>query len=416
MTATPVRAAAATVLAMALALAQPAPAQDALPLAPALPGDAAWAPDLPAAPLPGGAFAGAPSPSSAMDYNAFLRRFDARELLQEMRGEMLGGAQAAVSNYLLALAYSSPAIASILDMADHKYAARYSALAQARATHPSAQGAAAGASRLARAEDQCLARAIANSESPTGAWRRCSVQRQITEADSPAAPSNADFLRRWARFGLPRDLEALLALLPDERVQGGALQQQAPRLALSTLAQRLQSRARAALARIDRGADAGAIAACDADPLLDAPDAGAGCLPRPALAIVAAGSWRASRLMPAAARSRFLDAFASQVALGATYDAVLELGRRVAGLEFLAGTDGEEARRRRGELGVQVARLLDEASLQARVAQERARLAQAQAAALALAESRLDGAARATRDAARGPAISGESALPLLAH
>lgn len=379
-----------------------------------LPGSSAFDPDLPAAPAVGGAFQGAAQPSSALDLHQFLHQFDAQELLREMRGELLGGAQAAVSNYLLALAYSSPAIASVLDMADHKYATRFQSLASARA----AQGGAAGAgadpgSRLQMAQEQCLARLLGQSVAPTAAWRRCAVDHDFP-GDLSATRSNTEFLRSASAKSLPPETEALLALLPDERVQGGALQAQAPRLTLAALSRRVQQRARAALARIAQGDAPSRLARCEAGTLASESAAPAACLPAQSLAIVQSGSWGALRLLPESTRSSLLDTFSEQVASTASLDAVLELAQRVSGFEPAPGVDAGEMRARMQGLHQQIGQLFAQAQMQAALTGQRLRLAQTQSQALHALEQDLDRQASAAAARARAPGLDGQSALPLL--
>src|SRR5258708_5281153 len=98
------------------------------------------------------------STCASLDLNAFLHTFDPHELLNELRQSLISGAQSAVSNYLIALAYSAPTLASVLDMTDRQLATRFSAFAQTcGAQQVRLVGVQDGGRLLAQASEQCFA-------------------------------------------------------------------------------------------------------------------------------------------------------------------------------------------------------------------------------------------------------------------
>ncbi len=362
---------------------------------------AAWHPAM--APL-GGAGSGigfggnARLSCNGIDFNAFLRSFDPNELLNEMRNSIVSGAQAAVSNYLIALAYSSPTLVSVLDMMDKRYSARFAAFAQAcDAQAARARGLDEGARRMAEAGDQCFAQEIERGTGPTEAYRRCSIARSFESIDLPAAASTLDFLRRYTNLDVTREIEALLALIPDERIEQGRYEMRPAQLTVASMSERLRLSARDALDRIDAGADPSTIAACGAGTLLDPAPAAGGCLPAAAAALIASPAFRSARLLGAPARELVKDALAGQIAASAMYSNLLELFEQTARLDVRQGTGAaaEDTLSRRRRLHEEIGRLLTEADTLVKAQEARARLARTQLFALERAEAGLEAQAAA---------------------
>jgi len=352
----------------------------------------------------GGTFAGARKPAYAVDYDAFLKRFDARELLQQIKGDLLGGAQSAVTNYLLALAYASPTTASILDMAEHKYSARHAGLAIGeigRSTRSSSPNRAER--RLALIQAQCFNSRLDDGDSPTAAWRRCNIDNDFQSKDASAAESNASFLKNHVRGGAGADLLALAALLPDERMQGGQVQTSSPGLTIDTLASRLQQKSEAALRRIESGTDPGSISACRIEDLASATVSGPDCIPRRALEIIRSGAYRSARLLPPAVLDVLRSDLSSQAASAGAFDAVVELAHRIGEIDWTAEVDAQEGSARRQDMEESLHRLLELAQSRIRLGEERGKLTQSLLRAMDEIERRLDAGARATTDASQRP-------------
>jgi len=341
-----------------------------------------------------GAFRGTSGASCAgVDLDAFLRRFDPRELLAQLQQSVLAGAQAQVSNYLLALAYSAPTLASVLDMSDRQLHARFASFSQ---TCAGQQAHAAGPDRperrMEQAFDQCFAGEATRGASPTEALRHCGFARDFDALTVPAALTTLEFLQQHSDLSITPRLQALLALLPDERIVAGNYQVRAPKAGLPALLRGLQTRSRLALDRVLDGAPPGSVPECAPDAMSD-PTATA-CLPHSALALVDSAAFRGARLLGPAALSLFKDALSRQIAVTATYSDLLDLGEKIATLNLRDGSSAgaDELLSRQRSLQEQVMRLTEQAELQRKL--ERARLELAHTQLLALERSRADLQAR----------------------
>ena len=337
---------------------------------------------------------------SGVDFNGFLRSFDPAEILAEMRTALLGGAQAAASNYLITLAYASPTIASVLDMMDKKYTARFSAFAQTcDAQAARSRGQDRGARAMAAAGDQCYDQEVARGTGPTEAYRRCSIQHSFDGLNLPAAASTADFLRTYTHVDVTPQVEALLSLLPDERVQNGAFQMQAPRTTVAAMANRLRVQGRLALEQLDTGVPASSIPICDAGNMLGTAESPSGCLPADAAPLVTSSAFRSSRLLGSASRALFNDALSTQIAIGNMYNNLLELFQQSARIDLRATDTGDAAHalERRRQLRESIAELLAEADTQVKAQAARGQLVRMQMMALEQVEQDMN--ARAGRDA-----------------
>lgn len=343
---------------------------------------------------------------SGLDFNGFLRSFDPAEILSEMRTALLNGAQAAASNYLITLAYASPTVASVLDMMDKKYAARFSAFAQTcDAQAARARGQDRGARAMAAAGDQCYDLETSRGTAPTEAYRRCSIQRSFDGLNLPAVASTADFLRTYTHVDVTPQIEALLSLLPDERVQNGAFQMQPPRTTVAAMSNRLRVQGRLALEQLDTGTPASAIAVCNAGNMLGTTDAPGGCLPADAAPLVTSGAFRSSRLLGSASRALFNDALSSQIAISNMYNNLLELFQQTARIDLRAGDTGDAAHalERRRQLRESIAELLAEADTQLKAQAARGQLVRMQMMALEQVEQDMNAKAQANAQAQRVP-------------
>jgi len=334
---------------------------------------------------------------SGLDFNGFLRSFDPAELLAEMRSSLLTGAQAAASNFLITLAYSNPTISSVLDMMDKRYSARFNAFAQAcNAQADRARGQEAGARAMADAGDQCFGKEVAAGTAPTEAYRRCSMLRTFDHLDIPAAASMGEFLRRYTSVNMTQEFEALLALLPDQRLSKGSFQIRAPQLTIESLSDLLRGLARQALDRVDAGTDPGAIPACSAAAMLGRAIAPDGCLPPAARSLVTSQAFRSARLLGPASRGLFKDALSTQIALSTLYSNLLDLYQQAARIDVAgAGTgDAAHASARRKQLREAIGELLGEVDTQVKAQESRAALVRSQMLALEQVEASLDARSR----------------------
>ena len=343
---------------------------------------------------------------SGLDFNGFLHSFDPAEILGEIRNSLLNGAQAAASNYLITLAYADPTISSVLDMMDKKYAARFSAFAQTcDAQSARARGQDRGARAMAEAGDQCYDREVGRGTAPTEAYRRCSILHSFDAFDLPATASTVDFLRKYTHVNVTREVEALLSLLPDERVQDGAYQIQAPRLTVAAMSDRLRTQTRRALDRMEAGVNPSAISLCVADNVLGPAYPTDGCLPSNAAALVTSSAFRSSRLLSDASRALFKDALSSQIAIGSMYSNLLELFQQTAKIDVRPGTgaDAAHAASRRRQMRESIAELLIETDAQVKAQAAKMQLVRMQMLALEEVETDLNARARRNQDEVRIP-------------
>jgi AraC-like DNA-binding protein len=373
--------------------------------------------DRTSAPLPpwSGDFRGTSGQTCAgLDLNTFLHHFDPHELLAELRQSLLSGAQLQITNYLVALAYSAPTLASVLDMADRQLATRFNAFAQTcNSQQTRAVGLHDAERRMANASDQCFAREIARGTAPTGAYRRCSIARSFDELEVPAALSTIDFLRRHSDIAITPRIESLLSLLPDERIAGGSYQMRPPKMSLGTLSDALQARSRLALNQMIDGAGPAVIAECVLDSILD--PSGPACLPRSASTVVGSPAFRGARLLGPAARSIFKDALSGQIAVTAIYSDLLDLTQQVARMSLRGTSDASagEVLSRQRVLQEQVARVLLQADLQMKLQESKLKSARTQLLALERAQSDLRAAGEALQVEERPPVFSIKDALRL---
>lgn len=322
---------------------------------------------------------------TGVDFNGFLQTFSPSELITEMRNVVLGGAQSAVSNYLLMLSYANPSVASVLDMADKRYSARYNAFSQAcQAQQARAQGQNHGNKAMAEASDECFAQAIDEGMSPTEAYRNCSVTHRFGSMPLPAAASTIDFLKRYSSINVTGQLELLLGLLPDQRIEQGTYQMRPPIQTLATLSARIQQQTQRALDQIDAGQKPASVPDCTSAMLSAPSNQPGGCLPLNARSLVTSPAFAASRQLTPAARAVFKDALASQVAVSSLYSSILDLYEQISRIDSNtdAAADAAHTVGRRQQLQHDVSQLAQQADLQVKAQEARASVVRSQLQAL----------------------------------
>jgi hypothetical protein len=347
--------------------------------------------DVTSAPSPWPDFRGRSAQScTALDLNAFLRQFDPHELLAELRQSLLSGAQSELTNYLTALAYSAPTLASVLDMTDRQLSARFSSFAQTCGSqHLRALALQDPGRRLARASEQCFGSEIARGTAPTDAFRRCSQARSFEVLGLPATLSTVDFLRQHSDLAITPRLEFLLAMLPDERIAAGNLQTRPPRMTLTAVAGSVQARSRVALQQLIESSAPLIVPECALDSIFDS--SVPACLPHSAALAVDSPAFRGARLLGPAARSLFEDALSGQIAVTAVYSELLDLAQQIAQMSLRSTSDAtsEEILARRQSLHERVRQLFREADLLVKLQESRAKAARTQLLALERAQTDL---------------------------
>lgn len=318
---------------------------------------------------------------SGIDFQGFLQRFNPSELLNQMKNTLMSGAQAAVSSYLITLAYANPTIASVLDMMDKKFTARFDAFAQAcNAQEARKRGEDEGASRMADASDQCFADQIGKGTSPTEAYRVCANARTFGDMDLPALKQTSDFLKKYTSLNVTKEISAMLNLLPDEKVTSGGLQMKPPTATTMQVYENVEGRAKNAIKAVLSGTDPATIPLCNEQDILKAPSGDAMCIPSTASNLVNSPTFLSARLLSPAAAELYSSAMSSQIATTALYSNIYELKQQVAliNAKDSTGVSAEEVLRRRESLMKSIDRLEQEADALRKIQESKAKLAKTQ--------------------------------------
>ena len=333
---------------------------------------------------------------SALDYSGFLRAYDPRQLLNEIRGQLLSGAQAAVMNYLVTLAYATPTLASVLDTLHQNYSARFGSFQTAcNAQQAQQQGLNLGARRMASVQDQCYDAQVNSGASPTAAYQACANEQTLGGlADGlPAAKGVLDFLRDHTNLQVTPAMQALFGLLPDIRIGGSGLEVAPPQVTLYQLNRNIGSRVSLALDRVLAGEAPASIPDCAGD-AMNSPGAVAGdaCLASAASGLIQSAEVLSVRQLSASARALYRDVISGQVAIAQTRSALVDLMSQVRQLSPRPGQSARDILERRRELGEQIALLTKEADAlqayqQARAATLNTQLMASELSAAAIAQS-----------------------------
>jgi len=330
---------------------------------------------------------------SGIDFKAFLNGFKPQELLSDLTGTLRNGAQAAATNYVIALAYSNPTIASVLDMMDQRYSARFSAFAeQCNAAQARARGESEGARQMAAGQDQCFSRRIGEGASPTEAYRDCAKAATIASMNLPAGLDLKAFMKDYSSINVTRELEVLLGLLPDTRTSADGVQIRPPLLSIAAAKANIEDRARAAINAIVDGTAPDDIPDCAAEAITAAVTGpGDRCIPASAAALVRSPAFLAARLLPAPEQALYSAALAQQVATVDVRARVAELRQQIAKLapKPAADASAEDVGARRDALLREVDRLEGDARALEELAAAKAQLARTQILAMQRAGSRL---------------------------
>ncbi len=333
---------------------------------------------------------------SGVDFNSFLRGFDPRELVNELRSTILNGAQSVATMYLLTLAYANPTIASILDMMDQRLAARFGAFASAcDATEARRRGDEVGARTMGQAENQCFAQLIEQGRSPTAAYRECSRPSFLASSNLPAVQTATDFLRRYGTVNVNAEMEKMLGLLPDQRITANGLQVRPPRIALTDAKSNVEQRTANAVRQILGGSDPNSIADCPAAAIEAAPTGPAdACIPPSAADVIRSQAFLAARALSSGEQEMYAAAIADQASAVNLRGMIVELRRELARLTpkpVAAGDEApaEEVLNRRDALQKQLATLQADAEALEAAANAKAQLVRTQILTMQRVEQRL---------------------------
>lgn len=271
---------------------------------------------------------------SGIDFKAFLNGFKPQELLSDLTGTLRNGAQAAATNYVIALAYSNPTIASVLDMMDQRYSARFHAFAeQCNAAQARARGESEGARQMAAGQDQCFSRRVAEGGSPTEAYRDCAKAATIASMNLPAGLDLKAFMRDYSSINVTHELEVLLGLLPDTRTSAEGVQMKPPVLSIAGAKANIEDRVTLAINAIVDGTSPNDIPDCAAEAIASASSGPADrCIPPSAAALVRSPAFLGARLLPSPEQALYVAALSQQVASVDVRARVVELRQQIARL------------------------------------------------------------------------------------
>lgn len=330
---------------------------------------------------------------SAIDYQAFLNKFDAKELVNELKNTLRNGAQAAATNYVIALAYSNPTIASVLDMMDQRYSARFNAFAeQCNAAQARARGESEGARQMAAGHDQCFSRRIEEGASPTEAYRECAKAATVASMNLPAGLDLKTFMRDYSSINVTQQLEALLGLLPDTRTSADGVQTRPPVISIAGAKSNLEDRATHAINAIIDGASPNDIPDCAPEAIAIASSGPADrCLPAAAGALVRSPAFLGARVLPSSEQALYVAALSQQVATVDVRARVMELRQHIARLspKPSSAASAEDVGGRREALLREVDRLEADARALEDLAAAKSQLARTQILAMQRAGARL---------------------------
>lgn len=348
---------------------------------------------------------------SGIDFNAFLSTFNSGELLTELRQTIVGSARAVVSNYLIALAYSNPTIASVLDMVDQRYSARFNAFAQqCNASMARRRGESEGARQMAEAQDQCFSAKINAGGSPTEAYRQCSRASTFGGMNLPAAAPLQEFMTRYSSIDVTREIEIALKLLPDSRTSGEGVQMKPPTLTVTAAKANVEDRVINALTDILNGTNPNDINDCAAEAIAT-PVSGRNdrCIPVSAGALVRSPAFLSARFLSAAEQTMYVGALSEQIAAVEIRARIVHLRQELSRLTPKPGADvqAEDVSGRREALLKEVARLESDAHALETLTAAKAQIARTQILAMQRASARLD----ATRSSATRASLNDSGAF-----
>ncbi len=319
-----------------------------------------WAPHTPQASASVGFGGRTALTCSGLDYSGFVRSFDASAFLNDMKNQLLGGAQAAVATYLITLAYSNPTFASVMDLMNQSYHEKFSMFqTQCDAQEARRRGMEAGARRMAEAQNQCYEREVNNGSSPSDAYQTCANEATLgpIAAALPAGKSMIDFLKQYTNMNVTTEVEKLLGLLPDERVSASGHEVRPPLISLYQFERNIESRSANALNLILVDRAPVSIPDCAPNDYFSAPGSpNDACLPPTVVNVVQSPAFLAARQLSPEARKLYVDALSGQISIAAIEGSILDVMSQIRKMDVKpgAGAQGQEVQERKRALEEQV--------------------------------------------------------------
>lgn len=330
---------------------------------------------------------------SGIDFNTFLKTFKPGELINELTGSIRSGAQAAATNYVIALAYANPTIAAVLDMMDQRFSARFNAFAeQCNAAMARARGEGEGARQMAAGQDQCFSEKVKGGESPTQAYRDCSKASTVASMGLPATSDLKDFMTKYSSINVTKELEAMLGMLPDSKTTNDGIQMKPATLPLTVAKANVGDwTANAAQAILD-GTAPDAIPDCPPEVVSTKAAAMTDrCIPPSAAGLVRSPAFLSARLLSDQEQRMYVDALSEQVAAVEIRARIVQLRQEMSQMTAkpLANVPAEDVAARRDAILKEVDRLDGDAQALESLTAAKAQLARTQILAMQRASGRL---------------------------
>lgn len=341
---------------------------------------------------------------SGLDYQTYIRSIDPGAMIKKYTNTFMSGAQAAVTNYLLSMAYANPTVASVIDTMNQDYSAQFGAFAsQCSLDEAKRIGAEKGAKKMADAKNECYEAQVKQGVAPAQAYDACKSDASafafIANNKLPSSKPVMDFLKDYTNFDVTKKVSAMLGLVSDQVVTSSGLQMRPPETTLFAMEDNLTKRASIALNLILNGTSFTEIRNCTATDM-KAPPTGAGapsdaCLPEETRGVVATPGFLGARQLSASARGMYVDAMSSQIAIAAIRENLVTLQNDLAKISLnpAADVDTETVENKKKDLNEKIQTLRAQADAIQEMQQAKAQLAKTQLASLDQVQRQLNGIA-----------------------
>ena len=276
---------------------------------------------------------------NGINFGSFMQGFNPQSLVNNIKNNLISGAQAYAENYLLTTIYSNPSLSSVLNMLNSNYEKQFNLFQNScNAEQDKINGANKGAREMARTNNQCYESQVASGTNPVQAYNYCANQgNALTYAVQNNLPSTQGintFLNDNVNETIPQTEHTLVtSLLPDQKVGTGGVEYRPPQSTVYQMTSNIQLETEAALEQVLDGSTQRAdIPACTATDETTLPSAGYACLPGQAAAVASSPAFMAAQQLSANAQGLYISALSRQIAVAAMRGNILKLSNMVAQL------------------------------------------------------------------------------------
>lgn len=266
---------------------------------------------------------------SGINPQAFIQSINPTQIINSFKNTLIGGAQSALENYLLATAYSNPTLASVMNMENKTLNMNFSQFASQCSTQQAkAMGANMGARKMASAHNECFQQQIQSGVGPSQAYNNCintnSALDSIVSNHLPESFGNIGFLSKYTNMNVTTKIESMMGLLQNVKVGNGSggqatMEVKPPETTVYRMNTNMASHIAYALDEILGGTPASQIPDCTSTDL-NTPETGVAtgagaCLPTQARNIVGTSGFQAAEELPPNAQSLYVSALSGQIAI-----------------------------------------------------------------------------------------------------